>query len=790
MRRLAFTLIELLVVMAITAVLLTLIVLPIVQSFNVSRQAAAFADAQDSARKLGERIAREIAVSAGVRDNSGDKGSVLATFRSYGWTAAAPMYSSVNLPYGKLDIMKPAEGEPGAPGAGFINPGTGLIDPTLHAPKGQITLPVAPGSTIVRYHIGLHSPVLPDPANPGQFIADTYNNPYDDILMAAYDPGSPATRLVVPGTGRDNLYVLWRSEVQPYIYSNIQNKFVVNKALFYDVSRLPVAGDPLSVGETPASRQTSLMLRNLNTSTAAFDYPAFFDLSNPADAPVYKTADPDGTPDPSKGQMILNWVSKGQIVSALDHSDMVQPIYDKQTQLVVYEGLAPHAVTDAPKVEPLVQFRPTRISSEPAEGQMAVRPGEETDNANLEAPDVYRTKYPQWSNPVIRTYSGSWDQTKPALDLYLLARNGTDAVTGQIDQGIFAMSPSVDGTEGAILTELFDVTAYKSGGAFPFSTAISAANTTNGNNGKPDWTTIPNLVNNFIAYAPDPARGSILASFGVNEVGGLNTVPGYAAYDPNNLPQAGIALAETPLVDNGAGATYSPLDGAATYDVNRCFNKVWNDVFGKTLRPDIQRFIDLRVTPQGDGTPSPLPLNLASADPQAKYHYPRAHIVPGSEQVFGPDQNPGPNYGQQVLYTRTTRTPGPNQYRINYVDQPIAPGGYALLGFPGDPPAIYDPTDLESAVFEPRYKAGYIQLNSDPTVPLPQDTIVGAVTYPAFSVYYKFQMTQRDDVFAVDYDSRQIMSVLLTVKHFPQQGLSTAQNVTIPVTAKVRNFLR
>lgn len=766
-RNKAFTLIELLVVMAITAVLLTLIVLPVVQSFTISRQAAAFADAQDSARKLGERIAKEIGTSAGVRDNSGDKGAILATLPAFGWTRGTPVYASVNLPYAKLDILKPAQGEPGAPGAGFVNPNTGLIDPTLHAPTGQIVLPVAPGSTIVRYHIGLRNPVSPDPANAGQYLADLYNNPYDGILMA--------------GSGRDNLYVLWRSEVQPYIYSTTQHKFVVNKALFYDISRLPQAGDALLPGETAAARQTSLMLRNLNASTAALDYPAFFDLTNPNDAPVYKTADPDGTPDPNKGQMIANWMSKGTIISEIDHSDMVQPLYDKGTQQAFYEGVAPHAGTDAPKVEALVQFRPTRISSEPAEGQMAVRPGEETDSADLEAPDVYRTRYALWSNQVVRTYPSGWNQADSTKDTYMLGRNRLDATGAVVGQGIFAMSPSADGTEGANLTEVFDLTTYKSGGAFPFSEAIHAANVNNTANARPDWTTVASIVPNFIPYAPDPLRGSVMASFGINEVGGFGSVP---ATDPNNLPQAGVALSAGPLTDTGAGATFSPLDGSATYDVNRCFNRVWNDAFGATLRPDIQRFIDLRVTNQGDGTPSPLPLNLDPGDTNAKYHYARAHIVAGSEQVFGPDQNPGPNYGQKILYTRTTKTPGPNQYRINYVDQPVP--DFTLLGFPGAPPAVYDPTNLESAVFEPRYKAGYIQLNSDPTVPLPAD--IGGV--PAFSVYYKFQFTQKDDVFAVDYDSRQIMSVLLTVKHFPQQGFSTAQNVTIPVTAKVRNFLR
>ncbi len=44
------------------------------------------------------------------------------------------------LNYAKLDIIKPAEGEPQVDAAGnpiLVDPVTGKVDPTLHAPKGQ-----------------------------------------------------------------------------------------------------------------------------------------------------------------------------------------------------------------------------------------------------------------------------------------------------------------------------------------------------------------------------------------------------------------------------------------------------------------------------------------------------------------------------------------------------------------------------------------------------------------------------------------------------------------------------
>src|SRR5437660_1537276 len=74
--RRAFTLIELLVVIAITAILMTLIVVPLIQSFNLTRAAQGWAQAQDKARTLTERIAREINGAVGTRENAGVKGAL------------------------------------------------------------------------------------------------------------------------------------------------------------------------------------------------------------------------------------------------------------------------------------------------------------------------------------------------------------------------------------------------------------------------------------------------------------------------------------------------------------------------------------------------------------------------------------------------------------------------------------------------------------------------------------------------------------------------------------------
>jgi hypothetical protein len=276
------------------------------------------------------------------------------------------------------------------------------------------------------------------------------------------------------------------------------------------------------------------------------------------------------------------------------------------------------------------------------------------------------------------------------------------------------------------------------------------------------------LRSEFMPFHPDSGSGRLVASFGLNEVGdGTADTSGLASQDA--LPDVNTGPADSPLQNNDPAAVYS----GTGYEINSCFNRTWDDAANADLKPNLQRFIDLRVTPQDDTTPSPL-------NPDPAVGFTRCRIVAGSEEIIGPDQKAGPNFGAAIRYERTTHDPGPNQYKINYVDQ--AEPDYALA-FPGHgvPPAVYTPTDFMSAVIQPRYKVGYVQLNSDPNVPLPAGS---------FHIFYRFQFTHPNDSFSVDYDSRQVMSILLTIRTYPQSNLPLPQNVTVSTSAEVRNFIR
>ncbi|MCX7799705.1 MAG: prepilin-type N-terminal cleavage/methylation domain-containing protein, partial [Fimbriimonadales bacterium] len=410
--RKGFTLVELLTVMFITAILMGIIIIPMVQGFNLVRSAQAFADAQDRARIVLDRIAAEVSNSAGVRDNSGDRGSL--DLAVPGRDRVTPVV--VRLRYTKLDILKPAQ-EGQRAGGGFVNPSTGKIDPTLKAPKGQVVLPVAPGATIVRYWIGLRDPFRP------------YNNPYDGLLMDRNGE-------------RDNLYVLYRAEVQPVLFQG--GGYVVNAALFEADS----AGNPI------------------------LDDPAFF-LA-------------DGTA--GKAQRIRNWLARATVVTEVSRYDMIRPIYDKGSRRVAYDG-------DLPRIVPLIEFRPARVSSEPAEGQSALRLGEESESSDRIASDVFTTRMGGWSSAIVRLWPSGWTPggayneafVDPAGSVLWTRTPGSSAPTFDL---------------GAYLA------ASAAGARYPFSLAVNAAALGD-----------PAIRAAFAPFWVEPEAGRVVASFAITELG-------------------------------------------------------------------------------------------------------------------------------------------------------------------------------------------------------------------------------------------------------------------------------
>ena len=691
-----------------------------------------------------ERIAREIGTAQSVRSSSGllstvvngnatsiPRDSVIAQVQGQNGDIV-----DIVLPHAKIDVIRPAEGDPTLSGAGFVNPATGMVDPTLSAPKGDVNLPLVPGPVWVRYAIGLRDPF------------SEYNNPYDGRIMAR-------------NAQRDNLYVLYRIQFQPYVSRG--GAYRPNLALFdADASDRTIINDGLD--------DPRFLVPNRDGTGQI--------IINDAKAKRIKHwlgQNPDG--------VSTNYLGKAVMQTDLSRYDMIQAVADdSQPPRAAYDGIIP-------RVFPLVSFQPTRVSNEIADGQTAVRQGEESDNAQAIGPDVFRTKHPLWENAVIRMWPTGWKGDDNARNAYLIGRGSDGSAAANQPKGfsIFAYAPS-SGTEDYVGgSELFDVFTYNlvlaQHGRFPFTQAAMAAN------GRSNWLSDSALRALFTPFVYQSGSGKIISSFGINEVG--DPASAVDVSNPDNLPTVATGAALSVVNETATGGTFS--DGAHFGYINTMFNKLWIDypsLQGSTL----ERFIDLRVTSSGDGTPSPLsPIFSASAPTDLA----KVKIVPGSEQVYGPDQLPGPGYGRIVRYTRTTKRPvGPNQYLINYVDQPEP--DYSILGLPSTElstfnPAVYKQTNLISAVIQPRFKKGYIALSADPNIPIPAGN---------FQVSYRFQFTgsqtgpstlqtgNKADTFAVDYDTRQLMAVLLTIRNYPQSSAPNPQNVTLKATATVRNYAR
>lgn len=778
-RKFGFTLIELITVIAITTILLAIISVPLIQSFNVTRAAQSFADAQNRARLLMDQIVREVSNAAFVRDNTGNAGIV--TIEIPRSAAATNDFVRLQLENARLDLIAPAQGDPApAPGGGLINPDTGKVDPTLRTPRGDVNLPATGGFRLVRYFVGLREPVVDSPQGP---LPGRYRNPYDGLLNRR--DGSP-----------DNLFVLYRAEVDLRTYDPVTNSWRINAELF-DLDGSGAA--------TPRELEVAL------------DDPNFFIFNIPL-ANINDPASVGAAIRQREANRIRGWLRRSRVVTEINRSDMIQVVFDRNTRAVqTFTDPADGQVK--PRVISLVEFTPSRVSNEPMAGMQAVRSGEESENAEKIGPDIFTADFGNLSSAFLRVRPSSyrdatntivapWLAFQPWISgrPYLIARN---RMNGNVVAG-FSQYHFTGGDEMSAGIEVFDSSGYEFAASFdrnsplppdpdnpgnpvpdifryPFSFAVQRAA---GRAGGTNLLNSPALREDFIAMTLDRKAGKMRSSFGIQEVG---STPLPAEIDANR-PVSAIGDSLTPTQDplvigtapSSSFLTNTAVDPASTASrINQRFNAVWHNwsAVGGNFDPSqlVRRFIDLRVVPQLDGTPSPL--NPVSG-------FPRARIVPGSEVVVGPDQLAGPNFGRPIRYTRVpvAGNVGPNQYYINYVNQPEP--NWTQLGFTVDA-RIYDPTFYDntgttagrfvSQYLQPRYRVGYIEFNSRFGEPLPAGNI---------SVTYRFQFTEPNDVVEIDYDSRQLINVNLTVRNFAQTTNPNQQFVTVRGQASVRNQSR
>lgn len=198
----AFTLVELLIVIALTGLLLALLFGPLIQGFRLTRRATALVQAQDASRFGLERLTRELRQATYVFDNSAtpivlplENPANLTGVRSgrgFDYAAGATVLGAArpSVLFGKIDFTK----------ADVVrNSGRGQItDPTTGLPLGggDLRLPLAPGTRIVRYFIGLRRNINAD--GTAAFYENVYEFPRTDndlnpfvMYRVEFDPNDP-----------------------------------------------------------------------------------------------------------------------------------------------------------------------------------------------------------------------------------------------------------------------------------------------------------------------------------------------------------------------------------------------------------------------------------------------------------------------------------------------------------------------------------------------------------------------------------------------------------------------
>ena len=199
-----FTLVEILVVVALTVIIMGLVFIPLVHSFNMTRQAEVMIKAQDNARLALSKVSQDLSDAMYVYDNTRDPINFPVQNQS-GANVNIPVY------YAKVDMILPRMR---AYCTSLVHPALESRESTRHyvdgsgyedirfdeaAPRcrggdGSIleirpVQPLTPDTKIVRYFIGLRDPSQP------------YKNSYLYKLTES---------------GQDNLFILYRAEFSPF----------------------------------------------------------------------------------------------------------------------------------------------------------------------------------------------------------------------------------------------------------------------------------------------------------------------------------------------------------------------------------------------------------------------------------------------------------------------------------------------------------------------------------------------------------------------------------------------
>ena len=627
--RRAFTLIELLIVIALTAVLLTLLIVPLISALRYTQQAQIVTAAQDAARITRERITRELSSAVFVFDGTshpfqtsnpivaGDDAYTnfldLPILSSTGGTVVAHAYNA------KLDFVLPKLNDSGA----AIDPTTG--EPIAYTPSSNgsaivsnpsYVFPLAAGTNAIRYFVGLK-----DPAKP-------YNN----------------TREGKANGSTDNTYVLYRAQYQPY-------------------TAVPATG---SQPET-VKPNTNLFATHTNPQTNVvipeLDDPDFFRYVTTSDINWLNDSHTTYTAQEvtDHNARVDKWVQISKVVIPGPNVDLILLPHNADNTLaydpangafpgVAHSGVATDPVTGKtyPIVNTSVTFRPATISGNATPGTTSeynTQGAVSVDQSGYTyTPTVYTTGSQSWSLPFhVSLFPGTYGQTSPdaatmtALNMYYDTEqfaSGQATVTPPANYP----PPGYTGPAGPLYINPGDILEYRH---------LDTDTATQG-------TLVYNVTQGYPVTTTSGSGGTTYT------LGGTNFVPMTISPDSGTLTFTAPSLPNGPYDRLNRQWAYGPVDPTSLNTQN---------LGGIASDGTVDLTLPVHATPALTDSPLQGYHTLTATGNPTSTGILNAHIVPGSVRVTGPDQSPGPNAGQAISYTEVNAsggTVGDNQFSIDY----------------------------------------------------------------------------------------------------------------------------
>ncbi len=618
--RRAFTLVELIIVIAITAVLFSLLIIPLISALRLNQQAQSVTASQNAARITSERLTRELGSAVFVFDGTSHPftvpgGTVVAPgddrYTNFldleipGINGTGQYKSTVAHAYNaKLDFVLPRPNT-----TGTTDPTTG--DQVTYRPTDNgsaiisspaLVFPPAPGTTMVRYWIGLKNPDV------------NYYNSRERL-----------------GKGNtDNTYILYRAQFSPYTVTRDANGkqtgIVLNTDLFAPTTpngNLPEIDDPdffRTVTDTDAN-----WLDTVHTNYSASEVTAH-------------------------NNRVENWkaIAKPVIpgpnvdLIALPHKQDNTLAYDKTGTLVgiAHSGAATDPVTGKtyPIVNTTVTFRPGTVSGDATPGSTASYTSQGAAAVDVNGfgytPTIYTTTNKSWSLPYhVSLYPAKFDgniATDPGIGVFY-------------DTKIAATSGAFTAGNGTVTVSVGDVMEYRHVGTADV-----------------DGTLVYDVTQGFAVSA---------GANGAYGIGGTNFVPLSINPDTGTLNFAATSLPNGPADRYTREWVYAPTPGSTSSNGSTVDLRT-----APTVPP-----LPVAVSPLAGGTPT-TPTGVANAHlvpGSVRVFGPDQTSGPGAGLKVAYQE-------VQSFSTASTTAAGDNQYTINYTTgvltlKPNAPGPVGVI---------------------------------------------------------------------------------------------------------------